>query len=110
MKTITILFALTCACVLLPAAEVTSIHKLSQAELEARLHGDASAVQVQRQGLRSVINYVESRQNLFPENPTKTLGLLRREEKEVVWNTWQRFLDYIVALDSIEEYHAKFYR
>jgi hypothetical protein len=110
VKTTTILFTLASACALLPAAEVKPIHKLSKAELEARLEGDSRATQVQRQGLRAVISYVESRSDLFPANQPKTSHLLRREEKEIVWNTWQRFLDYIVALDSIEQYHAPFYR
>jgi hypothetical protein len=110
MKTIGILFTLAWACALLPAAEVKPIQKLSEAELEARLEGDMRAVQVQCRGLRSVISYVESRLDLFPANRPKASRLLRREEKEIAWNTWQRFLDYIVALDSIEKYHAQFYR
>ena len=110
MKTTIILFTVACACALLPAAEVKPVHKLSKAELEARLEGDSRATQIQRQGLRSVISYIESRPDLFPANKSKTLRLLRREEKEIAWNTWERFLDYIVALDSIEQYHAQFYR
>ena len=110
MKATSILFILASACALLQAAEIEPIHKLSKAELEARLEGDSRAVQIQREGLRSVISYMESRVDLFPANQVKTSRLLRREEKEIVWNTWQRFLDYIIALDSIEEYHAQFYR
>src|SRR4051812_30069576 len=53
---------------------------------------------------------MESHPELFPANRPRTSRLLRREEKEIVWSTWQRFLDYIVALDSIEHYHAQFYR
>ena len=93
-----------------PGAELEPIYKLDKAELEARLQGDARAVQVQRQGLRTVISYVESRPDLFPaERPTEP-PLLRREEKEAVWNTWQRFLDYLVALDPVGQYHAQFHR
>ena len=110
MKTTIILFALACAGGWAPAAEIQPIHKLSKAELEARLEGDMRATQVQRQGLRSVISYVESRPDLFPTNQLKASSLLRRGEKEAVWNTWQRFLDYLVALDSVEQYHAPFYR
>lgn len=95
---------------LLPGAEVRLIQKLPRAELEDRLQGDARAIQVQRQGLRTVINYIETRTDIFPAERPKEARLLRREEKEVVWNTWQRFLDYIVALDSMEQYHAPFYR
>ena len=108
MKTIAILAMLTCAG--LPAAEIDPIHKLSALELEARLKGDTRAVLVQRSGLRSVISYVESRPDVFPASRLKTSRLLRREEKEMAWNMWQRFLDYIVALNSIEKYHAQFYR
>jgi hypothetical protein len=92
------------------AAEMKPVHKLPKAELAERLQGDARAVQVQRQGLRAVLSYVESRPDIFPAEQPNESRLLRREEKEIVWNTWQRFLDYIVALDSVEQYHAPFYR
>lgn len=94
----------------LSGAEVEPIHKLPKAELEARLPGDAHAVQIHRQGSCSVINYIETRPDIFPAEQPNESRLLRREEKEIVWNTWQRFLDYIVALDSVEQYHAQFYR
>ena len=81
----------------LPAAEVRPLHKLSKGDLDVRLEGDARYVQIQREGLRAVISYVESRPDLFPTERSKESRLLRREEKEVVWNTWQRFLDYVVA-------------
>ena len=68
VKTTIILTIVACACGLLPAAEVEPIHKLSKAELEARLEGDSRAAQVQRPGLRSVISYMESRPDLFPAN------------------------------------------
>jgi hypothetical protein len=92
------------------AAEVRPIHKLSKPELEARLADNARAVQVQRQGLRSVISYLETRPDIFPTERRAESRLLRREEKEAVWSTWQRFLDYIVALDAAVQYHAQFYR
>lgn len=91
-------------------AQIEPIHKIPSDELKTRLKGDAQSVQIQRAGLRAVISYVEARPDLFPAEPQKESRLLRREEKEVVWNTWQRFLDYIVALDSVDQYHAQFYR
>jgi hypothetical protein len=109
-QTTAFLFAYACTFASLPAAEVKPIHKLPKAELEVRLEGDSRAVLLQRQGLRTVISYVESRSDLFPADRPTVSRLLRREEKEIVWNTWQRFLDYVVALDSIEQYHAQFHR
>lgn len=92
------------------ATEVKPVYKLNREELQNRLEGDAQAVQLHRDGLQQVIRYVESRPHLFPAAALKESRLLRREEKEVIWTTWQRFLDYLLALDSVERYHARFYR
>jgi len=94
----------------LSGAEVKPLQKLSKTELAARLEADAKAVQVQREGLREVISYLDSRPDLFPTNRVKSTALLRREQKEAVWPAWQRFLDYTVGLNSIERYHASFAR
>src|SRR5262249_36905657 len=92
------------------AAEVKPIYKLDAADLQARLGSDPRSVLVYRDGLQSVIGYVESHPDLFPSRPDATARLWRREEKEDVWNAWQRFLDYMVALDGIEEYHKSYQR
>src|SRR5947207_860545 len=94
----------------LAGAEIKPLHKLDRAELAERLQNDARNVQIHRDGLRQVITYMDSRQDLFPIETPKDSRLLRREEKEMVWNTWQRFLDYMLALDSLDQYHAPFHR
>jgi hypothetical protein len=94
----------------LPGADIRPLHKLATAERAARLDGDSRTVTQHRDGLQGVIRYLETRPDLFPTAAPKQSSLLRREEKEVVWNTWQRFLDYHVALHSIELYHAGFHR
>jgi hypothetical protein len=93
----------------LPGSEIKPIQKLARAELDARLAGDARAAQSYRDGLRSVIRFVETQSDLFPSETPKDTRLLRREEKEIAWNTWQSFLDYLMALDSLEKYHAGFH-
>lgn len=65
---------------------------------------------MQRGGLQKVIAYLDSRPDLFPRLQSKESRLLRREEKEAVRSTWQQFLDYLVGLDSIKRYRAKFHR
>jgi len=94
----------------LAGADIKPLTKLSKTELAVRLETDAKAVQVQRDGLREVIRFLDSRPGLFPTNRVGSTALLRREEKEAVWPAWQRFLDYTVGLDSIERYHAAFVR
>jgi hypothetical protein len=94
----------------LPGAETKPISKLELAELEACLKANTRAVLLQRDGLQAVVRYLESLPELFPTNSLKESRLLRREEKEIVWNTWQRFLDQLLALDALEQYHAGFLR
>jgi hypothetical protein len=106
----TFIFVLLLAGASLPADEPKPIHKLTRPELEARLQSDTRAVRSHRDGLRAVVSFVESRPDLFPAVAPKESRLRRREEKAVVWSTWQRFLDYLVALDSVEQYHAGFHR
>lgn len=98
------------AAVTAAGADVKPLHKLDRVELEARLKGDVRTVQVHREGLRTVIRFVEARPDLFPARPLEPSRLLPREEKEEVWSCWQRFLDYMVALDSLARYHASFHR
>jgi len=109
VKTILLLGLLSLATTL-AAAEITRLDKLTPAQLAARLQADARAVQVQRDGLRTIIAYLDSRPDLFPASQLKESQLPRREQKEAVWNAWQQFLDYLVGLDSIERYHARHYR
>ena len=104
---------LLCSLLLAPllfGADVKPLTKLDKIALEVRLQADARATQVQRDGLRKVITFLDSRPDLIPAAPSKNSPLLRREEKEAVWKTWQQFLDYLVGLNSIERYHTSFYR
>jgi hypothetical protein len=107
---VTLLLSLLLLGTTLPGAEIKPLNKLEKAVLETRLQADARAVQVERDGLLAIVSYLDSRPDLFPTTRLKESRLLRREEKEAVWNTWQRFLDYLVGLDSIERYHASFHR
>jgi hypothetical protein len=110
VKTILSLISLLWLGPALLAEEIKPIHKLTVAERQARLCADAPAVLLHRKGLQDVMRFVELQTDLFPIAERKETRLLRREEKEVVWQTWQRFLDYTMALDSTERYHANWWR
>jgi hypothetical protein len=92
------------------AAEIKPIHKLQADERVVRQQADAAAVLLHRAGLSNVMVFVDSQKELFPIAKPKEIRLLRREEKEVVWQTWQRFLDYTLVLDSTERYHGDWWR
>lgn len=88
-------------------AEITPLHQLSQKEQEAQLRTDRAQVITYRKGLESVLTFVRAQSELFPATRGGDARLLRREEKGVVWSVWQRFLDYTVALDSLQEAHQR---
>lgn len=110
MKTILSLAALLLLAPLLRAEEIKPIHKLTAPERQARLAGDAQAVLIYRAGLSNVIQFIGTQTEIFPTEKPKAARLLRREEKEVVWPTWQRLLEYTMALSSTERYHGDWWR
>ena len=92
------------------AGEIKPLHKLTSDERLSRFRFDAATVSRHRTGLSNVIAFIELQTEIFPITKAKESRLLRREEKEVVWQTWQRFMEYTMALDSIERYHAGWWR
>lgn len=68
---------------------------------------DLVAVRVYRQGLRSVLDFASSRPDLFPPEKPGKMRMLGRERREAVRGAWKRLLDYILALDSIGQYHSQ---
>lgn len=92
------------------AGEIKSLHKLTAPERESELASATGAVAIYRQGLREVSQFLGTQPEIFPVEKPKAARLLRREEKEIVWPTWQRFLEYTMALDSTERYHADWWR
>jgi len=89
----------------LAGAESIPLAKLTPAERQARIAGDLAAVRVYRDGLRTTLEFVHARPNLFPTEKQKEPRVLKREERETVWTTWKSFLDYVLALDAIGKYH-----
>jgi len=67
-------------------------------------------VQVYRNGLRHVVGYATSEQNLFPAQKLKEPRLLTRVEKATIWELWKRYLDYLLALDTLASQHRDFWR
>jgi hypothetical protein len=91
-------------------AEPMPLHKLQPGALEERLRTDSAMVLLHRQGLSSVIEYLSTQKELFSSESTRESRLLHREEKELVWAAWQRFLDYTMALMAVEQSHSQFHR
>ncbi|HLP78405.1 MAG TPA: hypothetical protein VK327_15990, partial [Candidatus Paceibacterota bacterium] len=110
MKIILLILSLAISCPALPGAEIKPIHKLSTEDRRARQQSDASALLLHRAGLSNVIQFIGRQPEIFPKSKPASGRLLRREEKEAVWQAWQRLLDYTLALDSTERFHANWWR
>jgi hypothetical protein len=118
LRKVRVLAALSIASLLLLANTACSapkdipvpLRKLSQAELSLRLSQDTASATRCRDGLRGVLDFLEGQTNLFPVAKLPDGRFLPREEKEVLWPAWKRFLDYLVALDALREPHDDFWR
>jgi len=89
-------------------ATAPPLARLDPPARDARLASDATAVTVYRAGLRDVVAYIDTRPDLFARTRSETLTVPSREAREAVWATWQRVLDYILALDTIGRAYQRF--
>ena len=98
----TILLAL---CFTTAQAEPTPLRKLSQPEQAEQIVGAEKAVLIYRDGLLAATAFIRQQTNLFPEIKGDYLPL--REDKEILWQAWVNYLDYLLALDSLDHYYRR---
>lgn len=77
-------------------------------DFRKRISADTRAYTIARDGLRRAADFARSRPELFNPGKGKKNGLLPREEKLAIWNTWSSVLDSLAALDTIRHEHGKF--
>ena len=99
-----VLTVLACAA----CATGSPLARLDPPAREARLQSDVAAVTVYRAGLRDVVAYVDARPDLFSRARAGPPTIPPREVREAVWAAWQRFLDYLLALDTVSRAHHRF--
>jgi len=76
---------------------------------EIGVSDDLRTVQVCREGLAGIVQFMRSRPDLFPEHALKEKRMLSSGQKALVRSTWQSFLDYCLVLDELSRQHKKFY-
>lgn len=99
--------------VLLAVASLARAETLSLADLDAagraeRQAMDVRAVAVYRTGLARLAEHTEMRPDLFPTIRLRAPRLLNEQQRAEVRNAWKAFLDYSMALHSLERYHADY--
>lgn len=110
MRTALSVVALLCCCSIVHAEEIVPLRKLDHAQQKERIAGDLKAVSIYRQGLLTTTEFALRQTNLFPQTKSAVTDLPHREDKEALWNVWKSYLDYLLALEALDQYHREFYR
>jgi len=91
-------------------AETMPLYKLDRAGQEERIAGDLKMVLIYRAGLSNTVAFAAQQTNLFNEATANKSRLPRREEKELLWQAWKSYLDYLLALDALDSSHGDWWR
>ncbi len=96
---------------IMPSAAQAAPHALAALDAASRAESQASdlkAVVVFREGLAHLVDFTSTRPDLFPGSRRRDSHLLNEGERAEVRETWKSFLDYVIALDSLEHFHADY--
>jgi len=77
-------------------------------ELGFLVKRDLAASDQYRKRMADTIDFMKSRPDLFPASPSTGLRTLNREQKEIIWSTWQNFIDCVYAEDSIVRFYHEY--
>lgn len=76
-----------------------------------RYEQDIGMILTSRYSLQSLVKFVEARPGIFPPVRVEPGEIkLNREQRMVVWQTWQQFLDHVLFFDTMGQLYADLYR
>lgn len=84
------------------------INQYDKNEIQEICIRDAYCADIYRKGFTDIFAFIKSHSEIFPQRKKASLRTYNREEKEIVWSTWQSFLDYIYAEESIIQFYSEF--
>jgi len=98
------LFLLLTTALVLPAMRISALGLSAD-----RLTEDARAIQSSRQGLQATIAFIDGHPDIFPKEKLSEGRLPDREQRMVIWQCWQTFLDHILYLDLTGRFYSSVY-
>src|SRR5215213_4135800 len=87
------------------APALSDLDPAGRAERQAE---DLRAVEIYRAGLEHLADHLQARPDLFPGVRLSAPRLLNERQRVDVRGVWKAFLDYSLALHSLERYHADY--
>ncbi|HEV2692337.1 MAG TPA: YiiX/YebB-like N1pC/P60 family cysteine hydrolase [Verrucomicrobiae bacterium] len=104
-----VLAFLLCFCAMAPA-ETVPLYKLDRAGQTERIASNQKMAVIYRAGLSNALAFAAQQTNLFSDPAAAKPPLPRREEKELLWQAWKSYLDYLLALDVLNSSHGDWWR
>ena len=81
----------------------------SKTPYASTFYDDTETVQNTRKAMHDILIYVKAEPEVFPPHKLSEKRLTTREQRVVIWQTWQTFLDRLLVLDEIGQRYETFY-
>ena len=71
--------------------------------------GSTLPIEKAREGMISVISFMQTRSDIFPPEKMDEKQLFTHEQRRTAWQIWQSFLDHVLALDTLGQHFSEVY-
>ncbi len=88
----------------------SAILEMSDREFAQLSDADARLIHLYRQGMIEVIDYMRNTPDLFGARSSDGKMSLNRQQRLAAWDTWQTFLDHVLAMDSFGNIYSQYYK
>ena len=71
---------------------------------------DVETIKHTRKAMQDILLYVKEKHEIFPPHRISEKRLTSREQRQIIWQTWEMFLDRILVLDEIGSRYDAIFR
>ena len=71
---------------------------------------DTLAIRKTREGMINVISFMKTRPDIFPSVKKNEKQLFTHAQRQAAWQTWQTFLDQVLAFDTLGQKYSAVYK
>jgi hypothetical protein len=90
--------------------DASAISYLSESAFIKISDEEARFVKQYRQRMIDIIDFMKKKPDLFEAKSSNGEMSLNREQRLLVWNTWEAFLDYMLAMDAFGNIYSEYYK
>ncbi len=101
-------FAILFSCLILSPSGLHA--QISDKLFSAHVVKDINSLMISRQAMADIILFMQKRPDIFDSETKEGKMSLDREQRLIAWQTWQAFLDHVLAMDSIGKSYSDIYK